>query len=352
MEKGRYAIVSVSSDGKVEDVIPKEFNARNRVHEYGGGSYEISRDGSVIFFSNFADEHVYRVLIGESKAPTPITADSNCFYADFDYDQKRNRLVCVQEDHRKPGEAINTIVSISSNGEGSPKALVSGSDFYSSPRISPNGDQIAWLSWNHPLLPFLGSELWLGDISGDGIISNHRLIAGSADESIAEPRWSPAGVLYFVSDRSNWWNIHRFTTDEIENVSPIDAEFAGPHWVFGLSSYGFISEKDILCTYAKNGFSRIALVNTETKKIQDIESPFTDIRYLTANDRFSVLIGGSASSSSEVSLFYSRHHEFQRLYPIDKPDKINRSDLSLPQAIEYPTEGNRTGFCAVLCAEK
>ena len=343
LEKGRYAIVSVSPDGEIRDVIPKEFNARNRVHEYGGGSYEITNDGSAIFFSNFADQRVYSVLNGE-KAPTAITTNSNCFYADYDYDQKRGRLVCVQEDHGNPGEAVNTIVSLPTNENNQPEVLISGSDFYSTPRISPNGDKIAWLSWNHPLLPFLGSEVWLGDVSGEGAISNHRLIAGGAEESIAEPRWSPEGILYFVSDRSNWWNIYRLANDGVERVAAMDAEFAGPHWIFGLSSYGFVSEKEIVCTYSRDGFSRIALINAESKKIQDVDGPFTDVRYVTASDRFSVVIGGSPSSPSEVSLFYPGPNEFRRMYPVVKPDRIEHSDLSLPRAIEYPTEGSRKAF--------
>ena len=122
---------------------------------------------------------------------------------------------------RAAGEAVNSIVAIDLGAPGKVSVLVSGNDFYSSPRLSPDGTKLAWLTWNHPSLPFFGSELWTADISSDGTLSNQKKIAGSTDESIAESRWSPGGTLYFVSDRSNWWNLCRFVNELIENIHPM-----------------------------------------------------------------------------------------------------------------------------------
>jgi dipeptidyl aminopeptidase/acylaminoacyl peptidase len=339
-EKGRYVILRASPDGMVEDVIPPEFNARDRVHEYGGAAYAISRDGSMVFFSNFIDQRIYHIKKG-SRA-TPVTSTSDVFYADFVIDEKRNQLICVQEDHRGTGEAVNCIVAIDLDAPGKVSVLVSGNDFYSSPRLSPDGTKFAWLTWNHPSLPFFGSELWTADISPNGTLSNRTKIAGSNDESIAEPRWSPEGTLYFVSDRSNWWNICRFVKGSVENVYPLAAEFAGPHWIFGFSSYAFLSEKEIICDYSKDGFSHLALIDTASKTMKDLENPFSEIRYVASDGQTAVVIGGSSTEPAEVYRYSPSTTKFERLYPIKDSKLVPSSYLSLPTSIEYPTEGNQT----------
>ncbi len=341
-EKGRYALVRVSPEGEIDDVIPQEFNARNRVHEYGGGSYVIRGESSTVLFSNFADQRIYKAELGKSDKPIPITATSDVFYADYIIDEKRSRLICVQEDHRRGGEAVNTIVSAGMDGGSEVVTLLSGNDFYSSPRISPDGKKLAWMTWNHPELPFLGSELWISDVSENGTLSNHRRVAGSTAESIVEPRWSPEGVLYFVSDRSNWWNIYRFVNNAIENVLPMEAEFSGPHWRFGMSSYSFVSEQRIVCTYAKEGFSHFAYIDTTARTLRNIDNPFSDILYLDADDQSCVLIAGSPSSSAAVYDFSFGDSKFRKLYPVKSKEEIDPSYLSLPAAVEFPTVGNRT----------
>lgn len=341
-EQGRYVLVRVSPRGQIEDVIPKNFNARDRVHEYGGGSYTVSKDGLTAFFSNFSDQRLYKIGTRNKDNLDPITQSSDFFYADYVLDERRNRLIGVQEDHSRAGEAVNTIVAISL-GEGNKISVqISGNDFYSSPRISPNGDKLAWLTWNHPLLPFFGSELWIADISSDGNLLNKKLIAGGSNESVMEPRWSPGGVLYFVSDRSNWWNIYRLINGKIENILPVEAEFSQAHWVFGLTSYSFISEKKIFSAYLKDGFSHLALVDPDGGTMNEIKSPFNDVRYVESHGESAVLIGGSASTPMEVSLFSSGDYSFRRIYPVKREQTLDRSYLSLAVSIEYPTEGNQT----------
>ena len=338
-ERGRYALVRISPAGEIEEILPAEFNARNRVHEYGGASYAVTKDGSTIYFSNFSDQRIYKR--NNDGRINPLTSGTQNFYADYVIDEKRNRLVCIQEDHSGPGEAINRIVSLSlKNLEIS--ILVFGNDFYSSPRISPDGSKLVWLTWNHPELPFFGSELWICDISEDGSLSNKRLVAGSSEESIVEPSWSPSGILYFVSDRSNWWNIHGFVNNRVENVLPIEAEFSGAHWVFGQSSYTFLSNEEILCTFNKEGFSHLALIDTRAKSLLEIKNSYTDVRYVESNQDFAVIVGGASSKSSEVSTFSPRDSKISRLYPTNQTELIDPSFLSIPVPIEFQTDGNLT----------
>src|SRR5215475_4684722 len=199
-ERGRQVIVRRTSDGTTTDINPPDFNARTRAHEYGGGDYLIHQ--GIAYFSNFSDQQLYR----QSGDSGPQLLSSECSddrvrYADVVFDVQRNRLICVCEDHRQPGEAQNYLVSVPAAG-GPNTVLVSGSDFYSSPRVSPDGSRLAWLTWHHPNMPWDGCEIWIGDIAGDGTITNQRLIAGGPGESIFQPEWSPDSVLYFVSDRS------------------------------------------------------------------------------------------------------------------------------------------------------
>ncbi|HYB04078.1 MAG TPA: prolyl oligopeptidase family serine peptidase, partial [Nitrososphaerales archaeon] len=339
-EKGRYVIIRASPGAQVEDVIPPEFNARDRVHEYGGAAYAISPDGSTVYFSNFADQRIYRIKKG-SRA-TAVTTSSDVFYADYAVDVKRNQLICVQEDHRVAGEAVNSIVAIDLGAPGKVSVLVSGNDFYSSPRLSPDGTKLTWLTWNHPSLPFFGSELWTADISSTRTLSNQKKIAGSTDESIAEPRWSPGGILYFVSDRSNWWNIYRFANGSVEIIHQMAAEFAGPHWIFGYSSYAFLSEAEIICEYSKDGFSHLALIDTATKTMTDLKNPFSAIRYVASNGEIIVVMGGSSTEPAQVYSYSRSTTNFERIYPNKESKLVQASYLSLPAPIEYPTEENRT----------
>ena len=143
------------------------------------------------------------------------------------------------EDHsRNDEEASNAIVRIQLAG-GEMAVLTSGNDFYASPCLSPNGNQLAWLTWNHPNMPWDGCELWLADIRTDGSLAEPEQIAGGQTESIFQPQWSPDGRLYFISDRSGWWNLYRWQASQLETLTQMEAEFGEPQWVFGLSTYGF-----------------------------------------------------------------------------------------------------------------
>lgn len=336
-EKGRNVIVKRSVDGKTVDLIPSPFNARTLVNEYGGGSFTVSN--GEVFFSNFADQRLYRVA--PNAEPQAVTAESKFRYADGIVDRQRNRFLCIREDHSVAGqEAVTTLVAIDLKS-GAQTVLADGNDFYSSPWLSPDGSQLAWLAWNHPNMPWDGSELWLADVETDGSLAKKTLIAGGVSESIFQPEWSPAGELYFVSDRSNWWNLYRWRAGKVEAVSSMDAEFGLPQWVFGMSTYGFVSPTHIVCAYLQQGFSRFALVDTESGKLETIESPFTQIDGIRCEPGKAVFFAGSPSEPSAIVRFDPATRQFETLRRSSEL-AVDSGYISAPQAVEYPTENNLT----------
>ena len=278
-EGGRLVLVKGATDGKTTDLTPEPFSVRTLVHEYGGGAYAVA-DGTV-YFSNFADQRIYRQDPGGP--PHPITPEAPFRYADYVVDRERGLLFCVREDHSGPGEAVNTLVRVAYGGdEAGGEVIVSGNGFYSSPRLSPDGKQLAWITWNHPNMPWDGTELWIGEVNADGTLGSTECVAGGPAESVSQPEWSPDGVLYFISDRSGWWNLYRRGKGGIEALCPRAAEFGLPQWVFGMSTYGFETAERIICTYTRAGRSRLASLDTKTLNLENLETHYTHISGLRA----------------------------------------------------------------------
>jgi dipeptidyl aminopeptidase/acylaminoacyl peptidase len=340
-EAGRQVIVRRARDGTTVDVNPPGFNARTRVHEYGGGDY--IAHNSTVYFSNFADQQLYRQAPNsDPQLISEETSDARLRYADFVVDASRNRLICVREDHRENDrEAMNTLVAMPFDGSEA-QVLISGNDFYSSPRISPNGSRLAWLTWDHPNMPWDGCELWAGEIADDGTIANQQLVAGGLRESIFQPEWSPDGTLYFVSDRSGWWNIYRAAAElSIECVCEMEAEFGAPQWIFGLSTYAFESADRIVCAFAERGLWRLGIIDTQTGKLQRIDAPYTEISYVCAVPDRAVFRAGSPRESFSIIEIDLASHTTKVLQRASKSD-IATGFISEPQAIEFPTENGLT----------
>ncbi len=340
-EAGRNVIVKRNPDRVCVDVNHQPFNARTRVHEYGGGDYSVSK--GIVCFSNFSDQRIYR-LAEPGATPQPLTATGDVRYADSCMDQARGRLICVREDHTTEGaEAVNSIVSVSLEpGNDHGKVLVEGNDFYSTPRLSPDGTQLAWLTWNHPKMPWDGCELWVGEFAEDGSLSSTRWVAGGAAESIFQPEWSPDGVLYFASDRSGWWNLERITSDGgIERVCQSKAELGMPQWVFGMSSYAFASPETLVCSHIDHGVSTFATVDVQTGKLTPIDCPYTDIQYLRAAHGHAVFRGGSPTDVAAIVKFDVATGQFETLRRSNDLETYPRY-FSVPRAIEFPTEGGLT----------
>ncbi|MGA9348115.1 MAG: S9 family peptidase [Anaerolineae bacterium] len=337
-EGGRNVIVRRTPDGRTTDVTPAPFNARTRVHEYGGGDLIVA-DGTV-YFSNFTDQRLYRQDPGAE--PRPITREVSLRYADGIIDHRRGRMICVREDHTVAGrEATNTIVSLGLDGGDGGQVLVSGNDFYSSPRLSPDGSRLAWLTWNHPNMPWDGTELWVGEFRADGLLGRIERVAGGLDESIFQPEWSLEGVLHFVSDRTGWWNLYRWHDGRVEPLIEMEAEFGMPQWVFGMSTYAFESAGRIICIYTQQGTYRLASLDTRTGKLDPIETPYTQIWELRAAPGRVVFSAGSPTEPASIVQLGLATQQIEVLRRSSEI-AIDAGYLSIPRAIEFPTEHGLT----------
>jgi dipeptidyl aminopeptidase/acylaminoacyl peptidase len=329
-EAGRNVLVRLMPSGHIQDVTPAGFNVRTRVHEYGGGAFAI--DNGVVYFSNFADQRLYRQTADTE--PQPMTPEGAMRYANCTIDRMRRRLIGVREDHSGDGEAVNTLVGIGFDGK--VQVLVSGNDFYASPTLSTDGSQLAWLAWNHPNMPWDGTELWVAPVRANGSLGKAKLVAGGIQESIFQPQWSPDGVLYFVSDRTNWWNLYRWNGDRVEPLCPMDAEFATPQWVFGMSTYAFAGNNRLVCTYTRNGEWFLGILEIETKQFTPIPTPYVQISSIGASGNTVLFIGSSPTLVSAIVQLNLETGNLSVLRQSSNLD-IDAGYFSIPQAIEFPT---------------
>jgi dipeptidyl aminopeptidase/acylaminoacyl peptidase len=334
-EGGRNVVVRQTPEGRTEDVTPQPFNARTRVHEYGGGGFTVDR--GTVYFSNFADQRIYR--LGPDGAPAPLTPETGRRYADMVVDLGRGRLIAVREDHAGH-EPVNEIVGVDFES-GEERVLVSGNDFYSSPRLSPDGRRLAWLTWHHPDMPWDATELMVCDLGADGLPENVERIAGGEDESIFQPEWSPEGTLHFISDRTGWWNLYR--EGRVEPLCEREAEFGSPQWVFGMSTYAFHSPGRIVCSYRERGSSHLAILDTESRELGPLETPYSTIAYVRADETTgSVFFLGSSPTEAACIVRFDPstglHEVLRRSGDLD----IDPGYLSIPEPIEFPTENGQT----------
>ena len=341
-EAGRNVVVRRRPGGVIDDITPAGFNARTRVHEYGGGAYLVKQ--GTVWFSNFADQRLYRQDPG--LPPIPITPEKDIRHADFVLDERRQRLIAVREDHSTgAASVVNSIVGLSVTPQtDAPPAvtLVEGNDFYAAPRLSPSGTQLCWLTWNHPQMPWDGTELWIAELADDGGLKDARKLAGGDQESIFQPAWSPDGVLYFISDRNNWWNLYRWRAGGVEALVELPVEFGTAQWLFGMATYAFESEQRIVCQVRSKGAGRIAVIDPEAGRLQEVATPYTAFSaFIQARSGQAVTIAGSPTepvSLIAVQLDPGRVEVLRRSAELVVDPKY----ISVPEAIEFPTEGGVT----------
>ena len=337
-EAGRIVVCKRSADGTTSDVTPQGFNARSRVHEYGGGHFAVN-DGTV-FFTNYADQRLYRQDGGA--APRAIMPDADIRHADMLIDTPRGRVVAVREDHTTGArEPVNTIVAVDADGRREPITIASGNDFYSSPKLSPDGSRIAWQTWNHPNMPWDGSELWIGELDRDGNLTSSRKVAGGPNESVLEPEWSPSGELYFISDRSDWWNIYRARGEGDEPVCHRAAEFGAPQWQFGQRWYDFKGPDEIVCLYSEPGGSRLGRIDLDTGRLQRVELFYTTLFNLQLSGHKAAMYATSPTLAERV-LVLDLDTLAEQVVRVANPAHIESGYFSIPKPIEFPTEKGLT----------
>jgi len=337
-EAGRIVVCRRDKNGAIADITPPGFNARTRVHEYGGGHFAVS--GGTVWFVNFKDQRLYRQDGGGK--PRPITPAADVRHADMAVDTERGRLLAVREDHTTGArEAVNTLVSLDVTGEREAITLAAGNDFYSSPKLSPDGSRVAWTTWNHPNMPWDGSELWVGELDRDGHVTASHSVAGGPSESVLQPEWSPRGELYFISDRSGWWNLYRAKGEGDEPLCPRPAEFGAPQWVFGMRFYAFTGPDEIVCLYSEPGGTRLGRIDVNTGAMRQVELLYTSLNNVQAAGRKVALFAGSATLAERV-LTVELDTGAQQVVKVSNSAHVDGGNLSIPKAIEFPTEGGLT----------
>ncbi len=346
-EGGRGVVVRWAA-GAALDVFPPGYSAQTRVHEYGGGDYVVHE--GVVYFANDEDQRVYRVAPGQIPTPlTPAPTPAGALrYADFIVDATRARLICAREDHRLAGrEASNTLAAVPLAG-GEAVVLAEGADFYAAPRLSPDGRRLAWLSWNHPNMPWDGTELWLADIGADGSLIGPRRVAGGPAEAILQPEWSPDGRLTFVSDRTGWWNLYRIGRDvPLERLYPLAADFGMAHWVFGLGTYAYESANSLLCAYTDRGQVHLDRLDVVSGRPTPLDLPyqliFPSYSRLVVAGGAAVFVGASATQPMaivRVDLASGEQTVLRRSTEL----AVDEGYLSIAQPIEFPTDDGLTAY--------
>ena len=338
-EKGRNALVRRRADGVLEDLTPPPYNVRTRACEYGGGDFFVAPGR--IFFSNFTDQRLY--LLEPGGEPRELTAAGPRTYADGVWDAGRGRIVCVREDSPEGAAEPSAAVVAIDPGSGEQTPLAEGADFYSNPRLSPDGERLAWIEWRHPNMPWDGTELVVARLDAAGAVVERTTVAGGPEESIVQPEWSPAGNLVFLGDRTGWWNFYRWTPGgEARLVLERAAEFGYPRWVFGMSSYAFESSEAIVCSYASSEGRQLARLALETGALEDLPCPWAYAFDLTASARGVVFKGGSPTEPSALVERDRETGEYTVLRRSAEPDEDLEAYLSTPRAIEFPTTGGLT----------
>ena len=318
-EGGRQVLIRRELDGTLTRMTPEGFNARSRVHEYGGAAALIS--GELVVVSDFVTGRLNRVV--RPGEVVPLTPDRQWRFADVIHDAANNRLIAVREDHEpeivaKHGEWNNDLVSIDL-GSGEVTPIAEGADFYMAPRLSPDGSTLVWLEWRHPNLPWDGTELRMASVGAGGAIGEARTIAGSRSDWISQPSWSPDGVLHFAAEPTGWMNLYRYVDGRAEQLTDLEAEVVGPDWQFGYTNYVFLPGGEILISARSGGRDQLLRRGTDGT-ISTIDVPqFTEFLAITLDGEVTVLRAASPSM----------------------PDP---GDVSMPQHIEFPTSGGRTAF--------
>lgn len=347
-ERGRQVLVRWRRRGDrsdIEDMSGPDDNVRTLVHEYGGRPYAV-RDGLIVW-SSFADQRLRVIGTDEPITPEPPLPLA-VRYADHHLTRGGRWVLCVRERHSVPGasEAVNDLVAVAVDGSGSVNLLADGHDFFSSPRLSPDGRRLAWLSWDHPNMPWDATELWVAGVDLDGDVAEvgtPRRVAGGPGESVSEPRWSPEGVLHWMSDRSGWWNLYDEDGDGVPLVE-MEADFATPEWVFGNASYAFLGDGSLFVSWWSGGMKRFGLVR-EGGKVDDLELPFTTGGSIAALGRTSVVgvFASPTQAPAVVRVDMANPSDVScEVLRSSAPHAIDEAYVSVPQSIEFPTTGDRT----------
>jgi dipeptidyl aminopeptidase/acylaminoacyl peptidase len=341
-EGGRVVLMRRPAGGEPEAVTAAGTNARTRVHEYGGGAWTLVADDLVLFV-DFADQRLYRQRLGEEPVAITPEPDSPAAlrYADMRLCPDGRTVVCVREVHGD-GEPENQIVALALDGSGEPAVLASGRDFYSFPRVSPDGRQLAWTCWDHPDMPWDGTELWVAPL---GDTADARLVAGGPEESIFQPEWDDQGRLHFVSDRDGWWNLYRDEDGKIARLTSEEAELGYPQWLFGGSTYAFLEDDSIAFVRCAGGEEKLFVLDPGAERLRDLGLPYTSFGFPTLSARGTAIAFAAATPTTETAIvvYDVVGGELEEVRSAGD-DAVDPAFVSVPRAIEFPTTGGESAY--------
>ncbi|MFF0307023.1 S9 family peptidase [Streptosporangium sp. NPDC004379] len=323
-----------------QDVLPEGVHVASYVHEYGGGAY-LATEGD-IWYCDAEDQRIYRASGGAGPVPvTPPAARPGALrYADLRLVPGSDTLVCVRERHEDDGTVHNELVALSATKPGEPVVIASGDDFYMSPEPSPDGRRLAWVSWNAPLMPWDGSQLWTADLQPNATLTDRRLVAGGEDESVCQPRWSPDGVLHLLSDRSGWWNLYAWHDGRLEPVITGEFEVAAAPWEFGYRTYGFQAGR-IVAVVQEGPLHRLVMRNADGS-VEPVALPYTSIKpYLAVVGELLAFIGSSPAKLPTVVLADTAG-AVRELTTNDLG--IDESSLVVPEPFIFPTRDGERAY--------
>jgi dipeptidyl aminopeptidase/acylaminoacyl peptidase len=344
-EAGRMAVLRRRPDGTVTEVVTAPWSARSSVHEYGGGAWW-TRDG-VLWFVDWASQRLHRVAPGDE--PRPITPEPEVprglRYADGSLSPDGSTLLCVREEHHPDGsEATNTVVRLAAHEPSTPVVVVEGPDFVADPRWRPDGGAFCWLEWDHPDMPWDATRLVVDEAGTRTIVAG-----GDRRESICQPTWAPDGSLWFSTDRTGFWSLHRWTPAAgVEPMVDLGKDIGFPQWVFGQLCFAFLDDGRVAFTYSDAGVDRLALWDPDggggEGRITDLDVPHAMIEELQAGHAWLAYIAASASLEPHVVRLSLRGDEAGPPEMLVAPRDLGLDVawFSVPEAIEFPTGDDLT----------
>ena len=340
LEGGRYVLMKHNPGSEPQEITPQAFNVRTRVHEYGGRSFQVV--AGTTYFSNFADQALYAQLPGN--APVQLSVSENLRYADCAHDPVHNRLLCVREDHRAEGEAINALVAVDLSGQPNDGTILwQQSDFVGYPRVSPDGSQMTWISWDHPNMPWDNVALWLAPIGADGKLGDPVRLNEGVDESVLQPTWAADGTLYFLTDRSGWWNLHRFDGERISAVHQLEAELGGPLWALGTKFFELLNDQQALVEYSSADGIKLGVLDLQSGTLQPYDLPYVAYASVVARDGVAYFVAGLSDAPSQIVALDLASGQTSVIR--ETGERVVAAEyLSEPEAITFPTAGGGEAY--------
>jgi dipeptidyl aminopeptidase/acylaminoacyl peptidase len=335
--EGGRLVVMTREGGQIRQLTPERFNARTRVHEYGGAPYVVAPDG--LWFSQFRDQKLYRQA-GDG-APEPMTPEGYR-YADA-VPAPGGGLIAVREDHTDPAKVLNAVVRLSGEAGDAGTVLYGDSDFVAYPRVSPDGKRLAWVAWDFPAMPWDATRLCVAELTAGGLVGA-RQVAGGDAVSVLEPQWRADGTLVWISDESGWWNLYDDASGAPRPILPREAEFAGPLWALGQANYALTPDGTIVAAARHAGGESLLAIDPTAHTARPLRLPFLALSSIQALDeRHVAAIAHSATQTSAVVVVDVATGDYDIIHR-PSPAALAEASISRAEPISFQSAGGRTAF--------